>query len=133
MSSNIAPLEFAKVVTDRANAAWEDGSFMDSVTPTTRNLLTYWFDDAYADMREVNFHIGQRQAILNIIYIHEVLKKDKISDVYVDLAPNLLLTKGFGIEQLHEDIYSIPKYCVKTLGCRKSPEVNRFYICQYTF
>lgn len=132
MSSNIAPLEFAKVVTDRANAAWEDGSFMDSVTPTTRNLLTYWFDDAYADMREVNFHIGQRQAILNIIYIHEVLRKDKIGDVYVDLAPSLLLTKGFGIEQLHEDIYSIPKYCVKmATGTGKTWVFEALVIWQY--
>ena len=132
MSSNIAPLEFAKVVTDRANAAWEDGSFMDSVTPTTRNLLTYWFDDAYAEMREVNFHIGQRQAILNIIYIHEVLKKDKIGDVYVDLAPSLLLAKGFGIEQLQEDIYSIPKYCVKmATGTGKTWVFEALVIWQY--
>lgn len=132
MSNNIAPLEFAKIVTERANAAWEDGSFMDSVTPTTRSLLTYWFDEAYADMREVNFHIGQRQAILNIIYIHEVLKKDKIGDVYVDLAPSLLLAKGFGIEQLHEDIYSIPKYCVKmATGTGKTWVFEALVIWQY--
>jgi type III restriction enzyme len=71
------PLRFAMTVTERANAAWEDGSFMDSVTPTTRALLTYWFDEAYVDMRGLNFHIGQRQAILNTIYIHEVLKRKK--------------------------------------------------------
>ena len=63
MSSNMAPLEFAKIVTDKANAAWEDGSFMEAVTPTTRNLLTYWFSDIYTDMRKVTFQIGQRQAI----------------------------------------------------------------------
>ena len=61
------PLAFAKAVTERAKAAWEDGSFMESVTPTTRALLTYWFDDAYVDMRDLNFHIGQRNAIMNII------------------------------------------------------------------
>ena len=132
MSSNTAPLEFAKIVTDKANAAWEDGSFMEAVTPTTRNLLTYWFSDIYTDMRKVNFHIGQRQAILNIIYIHEVLKKEKIGDVYVDLAPNLLLTKGFGIEQLQEDIYSMPKYCVKmATGTGKTWVFEALIIWQY--
>ena len=132
MSSNTAPLEFAKIVTDKANAAWEDGSFMEAVTPTTRNLLTYWFSDIYTDMRKVNFHIGQRQAILNIIYIHEVLKKEKIGDVYVDLAPNLLLTKGFGIEQLHEDRYSMPKYCVKmATGTGKTWVFEALIIWQY--
>ena len=132
MSSNTAPLEFAKIVTDKANAAWEDGSFMEAVTPTTRNLLTYWFSDIYTDMRKVNFHIGQRQAILNIIYIHEVLKKEKIGDVYVDLAPSLLLTKGFGIEQLQEDIYSMPKYCVKmATGTGKTWVFEALVIWQY--
>lgn len=132
MSSNTAPLEFAKIVTDKANAAWEDGSFMESVTPTTRNLLTYWFSDIYTDMRDTNFHIGQRQAILNIIYIHEVLKKEKIADVYVDLAPNLLITKGFGIEQLHEELYSMPKYCVKmATGTGKTWVFEALVIWQY--
>lgn len=34
------PLKFAKAVSDRANAAWEDGSFIESVTPTTRMLFS---------------------------------------------------------------------------------------------
>lgn len=52
------PLKFAKAVSGRANAAWEDGSFIESVTPTTRMLLTYWFDPAYTELRDVNFHQG---------------------------------------------------------------------------
>ena len=110
---NYPPLKFAKAVTERANAAWEDGSFLESVTPTTRALLNYWFDEAFIDMRDLNFHIGQRQAILNIIYIHEVLKKHKVADVYAEIAPQIMLERGFGIEQLADDIYSFPKYCVK--------------------
>ena len=102
------PLRFAMTVTERANAAWEDGSYMESVTPTTRALLTYWFDEAYVDMRDLNFHIGQRQAILNTIYIHEVLKKEKVVDVYNEIAPQLLIEKGSRLQELSDDIYSFP-------------------------
>ena len=68
------PLAFAKAVTERAKAAWEDGSFMESVTPTTRALLTYWFDDAYVDMRDLNFHIGQRKYLKKIKSLTSITK-----------------------------------------------------------
>ena len=126
------PIAFAKAVTERAKAAWEDGSFMDSVTPTTRALLTYWFDDAYVDMRDLNFHIGQRNAILNVIFIHEVLKKDKVVDVYNEIAPQLLLERGSKLEQLGDDIYSFPKYCVKmATGTGKTWVLEALMIWQY--
>lgn len=126
------PLRFAMTVTERANAAWEDGSFMDSVTPTTRTLLTYWFDEAYVDMRDLNFHIGQRQAILNTIYIHEVLKKEKVVDAYNEIAPQLLLERGSNIQALGDDIYSFPKYCVKmATGTGKTWVLEALMIWQY--
>lgn len=127
------PLAFAKAVTERAKAAWEDGSFMESVTPTTRALLTYWFDDAYVDMRDLNFHIGQRNAIMNIIYIHEVLKKDKVVDVYNEIAPQLLLERGgTKLSELGDDIYSFPKYCVKmATGTGKTWVLEALMIWQY--
>ena len=92
--SKYPSLDFAQAVTDRANAAWEDGSFMESVTPTTKALLTYWFEPAFSDLRNLNFHQGQRQAILNAIYIHEVLKKERVLDVYEAIAPQILLQPG---------------------------------------
>ncbi|MBR3319998.1 DEAD/DEAH box helicase family protein [Candidatus Saccharibacteria bacterium] len=126
------PLRFAMTVTERANAAWEDGSFMDSVTPTTRALLTYWFDEAYVDMRDLNFHIGQRQAILNTIYIHEVLKKEKVIDVYNEIAPQLLIERGSRLQELGDDIYSFPKYCVKmATGTGKTWVLEALMIWQY--
>lgn len=129
---NYPPLKFAKAVTERANAAWEDGSLLESVTPTTRALLNYWFDEAFIDMRDLNFHIGQRQAILNIIYIHEVLKKHKVADVYAEIAPQIMLERGFGIEQLADDIYSFPKYCVKmATGTGKTWVLEALIIWQY--
>lgn len=126
------PLRFAMTVTERANAAWEDGSYMESVTSTTRALLTYWFDEAYVDMRDLNFHIGQRQAILNTIYIHEVLKKEKVVDVYNEIAPQLLIEKGSRLQELSDDIYSFPKYCVKmATGTGKTWVLEALMIWQY--
>ena len=126
------PLKFAKAVSGRANAAWEDGSFIESVTPTTRMLLTYWFDPAYTELRDVNFHQGQRQAILNIIYIHEVLKKNRVIEAYEEIAPQLLLERGSGMEHLSDAIYSYPKYAVKmATGTGKTWVLEALVVWQY--
>ncbi|MBN8764393.1 MAG: hypothetical protein J0I63_14975 [Thiobacillus sp.] len=45
----------------------------DLVTPTTAELLKWWFgDDVVAARGGLNFHAGQKQAILNAIVAHEV-------------------------------------------------------------
>ena len=130
--SKYPSLDFAQAVTDRANAAWQDGSFMENVTPTTRALLTYWFDVAFTDLRDLNFHEGQRQAVLNAIYIHEVLKKNKVLDVYEAIAPQLLLERGSGLEHLSDAIYNHPKYAVKmATGTGKTWVLQAMLIWQY--
>lgn len=73
-----ASLQFASDVSARANEAWANGQFLEAVTPTTRELLTYWFSEGHTTIREINYHEGQRQAILNTIYLHEVVKAPKI-------------------------------------------------------
>ena len=125
-------LAFAQAVTDRANSAWEDGSFLESVTPTTRALLTYWFDSAFTEFRDLNFHSGQRQAILNAIYIHEVLKKERVLDVYQEISPQLLLERGSGLEDLGDAIYNHPKYAIKmATGTGKTWVLQAMLIWQY--
>lgn len=125
-------LQFAKIISERANAAWEDGSYLESVTPTTKELLTYWFDEAYTDLRDLNFHQGQRQAILNVIYIHEVLKKHTILEAYEEIAPQLLIEHGSGMEKLSDPIYGFPKYCVKmATGTGKTWVAEALIIWQY--
>ena len=125
-------LQFAKIISDRVNTAWEDGSFLNSVTPTTRELLTYWFNDAYVDMRDLNFHIGQRQAILNVIYIHEVLKKESVLDAYDEIAPQLLAVKNSNLSKLSDAIYDFPKYCIKmATGTGKTWVAEALIIWQY--
>ena len=70
------PLKFAAELTTIVNQAWENGGFLARATPVTRDLLRFWLSDSFCDVRSINFHAGQRQAILNTIYLHEIAKTD---------------------------------------------------------
>ena len=134
MSSNkYPPLQLAAELSQRVNDAWADGSFLDSVTPITRNLLTYWFSQAYRDYRPVNFHEGQEQAIKNIIYLHEVLKVRCVTDIYERVDPSLLMARGMlSLDRLHDEIYNHPKYAVKmATGTGKTWVLEALLIWQY--
>ena len=66
-------LELAHRLSETVSAAWESGEMMELVTPATQELLKFWFSEEYCSLRNRNFHAGQRQAILNIVYLHEVM------------------------------------------------------------
>lgn len=106
-----ASLELSRRLSDVATKAWEDGTMLQQVTPITADLLNYWFGDARCDQRKVNFHEGQRQAILNIIYLHEVRKSKTVLDHYEQIAPDLV--PQLDLAQLAQSKYMIPKYAVK--------------------
>lgn len=128
------PLAFAKAISDQANASWIDGSFLEKVTPTTRTLLEFWFDSEHEDMRDIHFHQGQRQAILNIIYLYEVLGLNTPREAYNTIAPHLLSEKGSGMEQLTSptSTYNYPKYCVKmATGTGKTWVLEALVVWQY--
>ena len=105
------PLILAKELTKEVNKAWEDGSFYENVTPVTQDLLRYWFFSSFVDVREINFHEGQRQAILNIIYLHEILGVKNVKDLYLNTNPELL--KKINIENIEQEKYQHPMYSVK--------------------
>lgn len=67
---------------------------LERVTPVTAELLRFWFQQDYCDLRELNFHVGQRSAILNIIYAHEALSARRLRDLYEAVAPEALLDGG---------------------------------------
>lgn len=109
-SSNIS-LELAHRLTDVVNAAWESGEMQEKVTPTTASLLNYWFGEGFCNERARNFHEGQRQAILNIIYLHEVMRESSVMDAYQNIIPELMDRADFA--QLAKPKYQMPKYAVK--------------------
>ena len=109
-SSNIS-LELAHRLTDVVNAAWESGEMLEKVTPTTASLLNYWFGEGFCNERVRNFHEGQRQAILNIIYLHEVMRESCVMDAYQNIIPELI--DRADLAQLAKPKYQMPKYAVK--------------------
>ena len=124
------PIQFAKQLTDIVNQEWENGTFITKVTPVTQDLLRYWFKPAFCDMRAVNFHAGQKQALLNAIYCHEILKTDSILSMYQQASEDLL-SADF-LNYIGENKYNHPKYCVKmATGTGKTFVLNALLIWQY--
>lgn len=83
---------------------------LEKVTPVTADLLRWWFQQDCMDGRSINFHVGQRQALLNTIYAHEVLQPETLVDLYQKLAAEDLLTAR-RLEEVTRSNY--PKYCLK--------------------
>lgn len=106
-----ASLELAQRLSGTVNAAWESGELMEQVTPTTQELLKYWFSEEYCSLRYRNFHAGQRQAILNIVYLHEVMGVKNVLEYYEQLTPDLMSIVDLGT--LGQKKYQTPKYAVK--------------------
>jgi len=92
----------------------EDGvaDILDLVNPTTAELLKGWFQAEYCAMRGFNFHEGQRQAILNVIYAHEVLGVTSLRGLYEQVAAEDLLEGGRLLE-VDQSKHRHPKYCLK--------------------
>lgn len=92
--------------------------------------MRYWFGDAFCDLREFNFHAGQREAILNTIYLHEVLKINNVSDMY-SAAGKEVIDDAFLLE-LQKPKYQYPKYCMKmATGTGKTWVMHALLIWQY--
>jgi len=105
------PLKLANAVSAKAKQALADGSLLNAVTPITKDLIKFWFLPPYTETRPVNFHEGQQQSILNIIYLHEVLLLKTVKDFYLTIAPDLLAEMNAG--ELAKEKYEIPKYAIK--------------------
>ena len=83
------------------------------VTPTTAELLKWWFgEDMIAARSTLNFHAGQRQAILNAIVAHEVMGVTALLDLYQQAAPDALLA-GSRMSEVAQSKHAHPKYCLK--------------------
>ena len=81
------------------------------VTPVTRELLQYWFCEPFTTERTINFHAGQRQAILNTIYLHEIAGIQTVEDTYTAMMPDEM--GMVNLNNLTQEKYQMPKYAVK--------------------
>lgn len=130
LGTSTIPLDLAKSITETVNILWESGEFLDKVTPTTAGLLKYWFGENYVQNRFLNFHKGQQQAILNTVYLHEILKIDSVLEIYEKCNRELL--HKIDLEMLGKEKYRIPKYAIKmATGTGKTWVMNALFIWQY--
>ena len=124
------PLKLAETINEIVNREWESGEFLEKVTPTTRDLLMYWFHDSFCEVRDINFHEGQKQSILNTIYMHEVLGSKNVIDLYDKTNPELL--SELNMSDLYQDKHLHSKYCIKmATGTGKTWVLNALLIWQY--
>lgn len=105
------PLELANRLTVKVNESFALGEMLEKVSPVTSELLRFWFGEPFVSERNINFHEGQRQAILNVIYLHEVLKINNVTEIYSSIIPELLPIADLGL--LSKPKYGFPKYAVK--------------------
>ncbi|MBR4170114.1 MAG: DEAD/DEAH box helicase family protein, partial [Kiritimatiellae bacterium] len=132
MNTGRIPLEFAKKVSAVAESAFRDGSMAEAVSPVTRELLKFWFAEPFTN-RPLNFHEGQKKAILNAIYLHEVVGAANMAEAWQKIAPELLgAENGAAMAELAKDKYAYPKYCVKmATGTGKTWVMHALLIWQY--
>lgn len=147
-------LKLAKRLSEIVKSKFESGEMLEKVSPITKELLRFWFCEPFTDLREINFHIGQKQSILNVIYLHEVLKVKSVYDIYNTVAPELLQDSCLFGEQnllpsLGKESYDLPKYLVKmatgtgktwvmhallvwqVLNCRHEEEKSGRFTCNF--
>ena len=97
MPTSQNPLALSVALTKKTNQlclGLESGAadILELVTPTTAELLLWWFgEEMQATRGGLNFHAGQKQAILNAIVAHEVLGSATLQDLYQQVAPEALL------------------------------------------
>lgn len=113
----MSELSLAKRLTEQVNATCvglKDGvaDLLQMVTPTTARLLKYWFQCDFCEVRGFNFHAGQKQAIMNMIYAHEVLGATSLKALYEAIVPDDLLAGG-RLGEISQPKHGHPKYCLK--------------------
>lgn len=111
------PLALAKALTRRTHALCEGletghADILDLITPTTAELLHWWFGEDACGARAFNFHDGQKQAILNAIVAHEVLQSTDLKDLYEQVCADALLEDGM-LAEVAQPKHAHPKYCLK--------------------
>jgi type III restriction enzyme len=89
-----------------------EAEILELVTPTSAELLRWWFCEDARSGRAFNFHVGQQEAILNTIVAHEVLDAASLADLYGKACPDALL-EGTLLAEISQAKHDHPKYCLK--------------------
>lgn len=116
---------------DDAICEGRDSPLLSQVTSVTAELLRFWFQEDFCFGRELNFHEGQRRAIIAIIYAHEVIGALTLQGLYQEVAPDALLGPG-KLAELSNPRHAHPKYAAKmATGTGKTWVLNTLLVWQY--
>ena len=134
--ASINELTLANKLTERvaeACAGLADGTapILDQVSPTTAELLKWWFQQDFMDTRDFNFHEGQRTGLLNVIYAHEVLGMTTLKGLYAEVAPEVMMASAQAATIIEASKNDHPKYCLKmATGTGKTWVLQAFMVWQ---
>ncbi|NCU31785.1 MAG: restriction endonuclease subunit R, partial [Candidatus Moranbacteria bacterium] len=124
------PLKLANFITQKVNDSWASGEMLSKTTFVTQDLLKFWFREPHTETRYINFHEGQKQAILNAIYLHEVIGIKNVKDIYDNIEFELLA--DIDAAEIKKEKYEIPKYAIKmATGTGKTWVMHALLIWQY--
>lgn len=124
------PLKLANSITQKVNDSWSSGEMISKASLATQDLLKFWFREPHTQTRYANFHEGQKQAILNAIYLHEVVGVKSVKEIYDNIEFELLA--DIDAAELRKEKYEIPKYAVKmATGTGKTWVMHALLIWQY--
>lgn len=129
-------LRLTKELNNIVNIEFNNGTYFSKVSETTKSLLHYWFDEERYYERNINFHKGQKQAILNAIYCYEVLQTKNVYDLYdkmLDIADCDFINDNNFLNYIRNiEEYNYNKYCIKmATGTGKTFVMNALLIWQY--
>lgn len=116
----------------QALVAGEPNALLDAVTPVTAELLKWWFQIDYTEIRgDLSFHEGQRDAIIAVIYAHEILGTESLLDLYEKVARASVLVDG-RLGEVTATRNDHPKYAAKmATGTGKTWVLNALLVWQY--
>jgi type III restriction enzyme len=124
------PLKLASSITQKVNDSWASGEMLSKVSLVTQDLLKFWFREPHIETRYINFHDGQKQAILNAIYLHEIIGIKSVKEIYDNIEFELLA--DIDSVELRKEKYEIPKYAIKmATGTGKTWVMHALLIWQY--
>ncbi len=125
-------LQLSQDITNIVNDSFISWEMLEKVSPVTRELLHFWFDENWTINRNINFHEGQKQAILNTIYLTEILKIKNVADIYKSVSPDLILEKSIWLKYIESDRFDYKRLCYKmATGTGKTWVLSALLIWQY--
>lgn len=126
------PLDLAKAIAAHVNDAWASGELESGVSPVTRDLLSFWFREPHTETRPFNFHEGQRQAILNAIFLHEMVRVKTVEETYLHFDVEQQWMPNIDMAELKKEKYALPKYAIKmATGTGKTWVMHALVVWQY--